>query len=199
MADFNEGDVVRLGCVQEFDGSEDIVNVLHCVLQDATFLAFAAAAQDFQEYCDALYATYAAGLSDLMLPKHISVKNITRSEVWGNIAWDTYAGGEEATFATAPQVALLVWGRTPISRVQIRKYLGVGCHGHITDGVWGGTIRGLAQNYIDYHITPHTMGNGLILKGCAYNALLDRVTYAVTGATSANPVIQRRRRRGRGA
>lgn len=198
MADFNQGDVVRLGCVQEYDGSEDIVNVLHVVLQDATFLDFAAAAQDFAEYCGTLFNTFKTGLSDLMVPKHISIKNITRDTVWGNIAWSLYTGGTDTNDSTAPQVALLVWGRTSISRVQIRKYLGVCCEGNMTDGVWSAGIRSVALNFIDYHITNQTMTNGLVLRGCAYNATLPRITYAVSGTTTSNPVIQRRRRRGRG-
>ena len=199
MADFNEGDVVRLGAVQEFDAAVEVVGVLHVVLQDATFLPFAAAAQDFQEYCDALYALYEASTSDLQLPKHISVKNITQAAVWGNIAWNIYSGGTNVADPTAPQVALLAWGRTSISRVQMRKYLGVGTEVEMTGGTWLAAARTRGQAFIDYHITPQTMGNGLILRGCAYKGDIARVTYAVTGTTSANPVIQRRRRRGRGS
>lgn len=199
MADFNEGDVIRLGCVQEFDGSEDIVNVLHVVPQDATFMTFAEAALEFQEYTDALYDIIAASLSELMLPKHISVKNVTRNEVWGNIAWDTYAGGTNVSDPTAPQVCVLGWARTNISRVQMRKYLGVFCEGDMTLGTWTAPLAAFCQDFMSYHILPQTMTGGLILKGAAVRESDKRVTFGVSGTASRNPVIQRRRRRGRGA
>lgn len=199
MADFDTGDVVRLGLVQKFKVVWDIVNVIHVQITAGGGLAFAAAAQDFQEFADAIAATIASIVTDDQLPDYISVKNITQDTVWGNIAWNLYAGGASATDPLAAQLSLLVFGRTQISRVQLRKYLGVFTEGQLTEGVWSAGTRSLGQAYVDYLVAGHTMGNGSVLRGCAYNPTLDRVTFALTGATSEAPVVQRRRRVGRGS
>lgn len=199
MADFDTGDIVRLGCVMRNRGLVDIVNVLHLEILSGGGLAAPAAYEDFQEYCDNLYATIGANLVNTQLADRISVANVTQSTVWGAISWDVFAGGGDAGDQTADQVALMVFGRTPISRVQIRKYLGVFSESSITDGIWGSAIRSNCQNYIDYLITPDVMTNGLELVGVAWSELYTRATRALTGATSAEPVIQRRRRRGRGS
>lgn len=199
MADFDNGDVVRLGCVQKLDLVNDIANVLTVQITSGGGLAFAAAAQDFSEYCGDLFEGMVTLIVDEQLPSSISVANLTQDAVWGNIAWTTYDGGNSTGGPTAAQVAMLVFGRTNISRVQIRKYLGVFSTGFVVNGEWTAGARSVAQTFIDNHITPQTMTNGLVLRGCAYNAALARVTFANSGATSGIPVIQRRRRIGRGS
>lgn len=199
MTDFLNNDIVRLGCVQELDGLHEIVNVLNVKIVSGGPMFFAAAAEDFGEYCDDAYALISASISDLVDEKHISIKNLTQTTVWGNIAWPTYTGGSQVAEAVAPQVACLGFGRTSISRVQIRKYLGLFTELNMTDGVWDGTVRGACENFMAYHITEQTMTNGLHLLGIAYRVSDGRVTEALSAATSANPVIQRRRRRGRGS
>lgn len=198
MADFNDGDVVRLGCVQEIDLTDDLVNVLHVTINSGGPMAFAAASQDFQEYCDALYNPLVTSVSSRVTSKHISVKNVTQAQVWGNIAWLTYGGGSSGSDAVANQLAVLVWGRTTRPRVQIRKYLGLFTEINITNGLWISALQALCGAFMVYHIAPQTMTNGLVLQGCAYNYALSRVTLANSYAVSANPVVQRRRRKGRG-
>lgn len=199
VADFDTGDVVRLGCVQRYLGRSDIVNVLHLKIVSGGGLAFAAAAQDFQEYCDALFDTIKTLVPTAQIPVHISVQNVTQTTVWGAIAWNVYAGGTSASGVLAAQTSMLVFGRTAISRVQIRKYLGVFTEPNLTSGEWTTTARSVAQAFIDYHVVQKTMTNGLVLQGVAYNPPLARSTVAITGTTSAVPVTQRRRRLDRGA
>lgn len=199
MADFDTGDVVRLGMVQKTTIAGDIVSVANVQITAGGGLAFAAASQDLQEWADTLWATVAADISNTQTADHISIKNMSQDTVWGNIAWNAYSGGTDVADPTAPQVALLVWGRTNRSRVQLRKYLGVFTEPDMTSGEWSAGVRSLAQNFIDYLITGHTMTNGMVLRGCAYRESDARVTFAVTGTTTANPVIQRRRRSGAGS
>lgn len=199
MADFETGDVVRLGMVHKLDLLSDIVNVVHVQITAGGGLDFAAAALDFQQYTAALMNTIVTIVVNNMVAEHVSVKNITRAAVWGNIAWDGYTIGSNVSEATAAQVAVLAWGRTSRSRVQIRKYLGVFGEPQMTDGVWTSATRVLCNNFIDYHIVGQTMDEGLVLRGCAFRPSDSRVTFAITGTTSAMPVIQRRRRVGRGS
>lgn len=199
MADFDTSDVIRLGCVTQLDGLYEVVNVFHVQITGGGNLPFATASADLQEYCDALYAYIEASQSDFQTDKHISIKNMTQAEVWGNIAFSAYAGGTNVNSMTAPQVACLAFGRTVLSRVQIRKYLGVFTVANFPEGVWDGVVRGACDNLMTYHIAIQTMTNGMQLKGCAYRESDARVTFATGAVTSAQPVIQRRRRRGRGS
>lgn len=199
MADFDTGDVVRLGCVLKFDGLYDIVNVYHVKILSGGNLPFATASLDYVEYCDALYAFIAEKQVNNITPGSIGIKNITQNTVWGNVAFDVYAGGSSTADSVALQVALLAWGRTSISRVQIRKYLGVFSETDIADGLWIATLRGVCETMMAYHITAQTMTEGQVLQGCAYSLSLARVTFALSATTSEVPVIQRRRRQGRGS
>lgn len=199
MADFDTGDVVRLGCVQKIDGLFDLVNVLHLQITAGGGLTFAAAALDFQEYCSTLFALLTSLVVDNVTADHVSVKNVSQATVWGNIAWGAYTGGTNVQDPLPSQVALLGYGRTHISRVQIRKYLGLFSDVEVLAGVFVFAARLAANNFMDYHIVGQTMGQGLVLRGCAYRPLPVRITFATSATTSEVPVIQRRRRLGRGS
>lgn len=199
MADFDTNDVVRLGCVMKFDGLYDIVNVLHVQITAGGGLAFAQATLDFQQYTDALYDTIDQLQSQLVTDDRISIANRTQNTVFGAIAWDAYVGGTLAQDPTPLQVALLAFGRTSVSRVQIRKYLGVFCEPNMTVGLWDAAARAAADAFMVYHVAGQTMDEGLVLRGCAYRHVTPRVVFAQSVSTSQVPVIQRRRRVGRGS
>jgi hypothetical protein len=199
MADFETGDVVRLGVVQTFDNEHDIVNVLHLLIIAGGPMTFATASLDFQEYVDDLYTPLASLLSDLQDADHISAANVTQDLVFGNFAFDTYTGGSNIADALPPTDTLLAFGRTSRPRVQIRKYLGVFCEGDQADGLWSSTVRAAGLTYINYHIAQQTMTNGLVLQGVAYNRTAGTSYGARSGSTSQAVCTQRRRRRGRGS
>lgn len=198
MADFQDGDVVRLGASFILDTTDAVVNVFHVLIESGGPLAFAASAQDFQDYVHFLYNPLQGYYVPEFLSDRISVKNETQDTVWGSIAFKTPLAGTNVNELTASQVALLGFARTPISRVQIRKYWGPFTEGDMTDGLWLSGIRADLQDTMDYHIASHVMPNGLELLGVAYSKALDRATAAYSATTTANPVVQRRRRRGTG-
>lgn len=199
MADFETGDVIRLGVAFLMDTSDAIVNVFHVRIESGGPLAFAAAAEDLQEYIHYIYnpmmGSYATGLES----DRISVKNETQETVWGAIAFQDPLSGSGGGNYTPLQVALLGYARTPISRVQIRKYWGPFLETAVTLGLWASGLRATCQTAMDYHIAEHTMGNGLELLGVAYSKSLDRAVEAYSSTTAEVPVVQRRRRKGRGA
>lgn len=199
MPDFDVGDVVRLGCVMKFDGLYDIVNVYHAQIQAGAGWAFAAAAVSFQDYIDGLYAHLTTFYPDDLLPDRIQVKNMTQDTIWGAIAWGAWSGGSSQVDTLPLQVCVLAYGRTSISRVQIRKYFGPFTEDQQEDGFWGASVRVACNNLMDDHIVPQVVTGTMTLQGCAYRALIPRVTFALTAATSMAPVIQRRRRPGRGS
>lgn len=199
MADFENGDVVRLGAGWLNNTTDAIVNVWTVQINSGGPLAFAAASQDFQDYLHTLYAGILPIYPTTMLSDRITVKNETQATVWGAIAWKTPLGGAGVTDPLAQQTALLGWGRTQISRVQIRKYFGPFTEAALSLGLWTAGVRALCQTMMDYHIVANAQPNGLVLQGVAYNPLLSRATTALSATTTDVPVVQRRRRRGRGA
>ena len=199
MADFENGDVVRLGAQFLLNGTDALVNVYTLQINSGGPMAFAAAAQDFADYLNSLYGGFLAYWPTTFQTDRISVKNETQDTVWGAIAWKTVLTGTNINDSLPPQVALLGWGRTPLSRVQIRKYFGVFCENHISNGLWASGLRFVVDTAMQYVIAPQTQPNGLVLQGVAYNKALARATTALTVTTAEVPVIQRRRRVGRGA
>lgn len=199
MADFDNGDVVRLGAQMRLDAITEIVGVWHLRIEAGGPLAFAPAGQDFQEYIEGVYRPLVGYYCTLMLSDYISVKNMTQATVWGSIAWNPSFVGTQIAERTAQQLALLGWGRTAKSRVQIRKYFGPFTDNNIVHGTWDVGTQAACAAVMSYHIATQTMTNGLQLKGVAYNRTTGGHTYALGATASRNPVIQRRRRLGRGA
>lgn len=181
-----------------YDNSDAIVNVWNVQINSGAPMAFAAAAQDFAEYVEALYRPIVASYPTRLVSDRISVKNETQSTVWGAIAWEVLFQGTNVGDPAPTQTCLLGWARTPISRVQIRKYFGPFTEVEMSLGFWNAPVRAECQGTMDYHIVPNAMTNGLILQGVAYSVLLARATLALTATTAETPVVQRRRRRGRG-
>lgn len=198
MADFNDGDVIRLGASFLMDTTDQIVNVFHVKIESGGPMAFAAAAQDFQDYIHYIYNPMMGEYTNQFASDRISVKNETENTVWGSIAFASPLLGTNLGDEAAQQVALLGWGRTPLSRVQIRKYWGPFTETSMTVGLWASALRAVVQTAMDYHIGQNAMPNGLQLKGVAYSKLLDRATYAISATTAGVPVVQRRRRKGTG-
>jgi len=199
MADFNVGDVVRLGVVLKYDLLYDIVNTWHFQITAGPGWTASAAYTSIQAYVDALYTYLTTYMSNRVTADHIQVKNMTQDTIWGAIAFGSWTGGSGAGDPTALQVALLGYGRTQISRVQIRKYLGVFTESDMTLGLWSGSLRGAADNMMSYHVNQQTLTGTMSVKGCAYNPTIPRVTFATSVNTSGAPVVQRRRRVGRGS
>lgn len=199
MADFDTGDIVRLGAQMTLNLTDEVVGVWHVRIEAGGPMAFAAAGQDFQEYIDGIYRPLVAYYTTAITSNYISVKNQTQATVWGSIAWNPSFTGTSVGERVTPQVALLAWGRTAKSRVQIRKYFGPFTDGNIAQGVWDAGTTAACAAVMSWHIGTQTMTNGLQLKGVAYNRTAGTYNYGLGATATNNPVIQRRRRQGRGA
>lgn len=199
VADFDNGDIIRLGAVMRYDGTDDMVNVWHVRIESGGPMAFAAASADFAEYVDDLYRSLVSYYSTVTVGDHISCKNVTQATVWAAFAWSPAFTGTNAIDRLATQMALLAWGRCAKSRVQIRKYFGPFTEQNMTSGLWVAAIQSACVARMFYHIAAQTMTNGLELKGVAYNRTAGTYEYALGATASTNPVVQRRRRVGRGA
>lgn len=199
MADFDTGDIVRLGAAMLSYTSDAVVNVFNVRIEAGGGLGFAAAGQDFQEYVELLFRPLVAYYQTELVGDHISVKNETQDTVWGSIAWNPSFTGTSVVAPVPSQLAILAWGRTAKSRVQLRKYLGPWATGNLAEGLWTAGTQSAAAALMADHISLNVMTNGLELRGVAYNRTAGTYEYALSATASITPVVQRRRRRGRGS
>lgn len=199
MADFDLGDIVRIGAVLRYDGSEDVVNVYHVEITNGGGVTWALMADSIQTYMDGIMTTIDTELSTLILAGELQVTNVTQSAVYGAIAWGDFAQGGGAGEPTAAGVTCFVFARTRTPRVQIRKYYGVFPQGSMVDGSWDAGVTDAAGDSMDYHIVEQNAGNSVYLTGVAYNRTLLTHAYGVTVAVRTEPSYQRRRRRGVGS
>ena len=199
MADFDTNDVFRVGAVLQFKGAHDIVNTWTAQITTAGGVSYSVMYNNAATYMDNLYAAIAAPLSNQVLPNYLTLENLTQGTVGGSFAWGSFAGGANGGDPTPAQVCCLGYGRTLVPRVQIRKYLGVFTELDVTAGLWTTAVTTPCDTMMGLHISSMTLLGGMQVQGCAYNPALARVTFAQSPAASTAPVIQRRRREGRGS
>lgn len=199
MADFNDGDIIRIAGVMVFDSVFEITNVWHVKIQGGGPMTFAQATPELQEYMDLLFDDLDTRLADNQEVDHLAIQNMTTDEVFGSIDWGTFAQGGNAGDHTALGVCVFAWARTRVPRVQIRKYLGVFCEPEMLNGAWTASLLGDVNQMMATHIDVQTMTGGLQLQGVAFNRSTLVGTLAVSHASSNEPAYQRRRKRGRGS
>lgn len=199
MADFEDGDIIRIGAVLTYDGSEDIVNVYHIRQNSGGDIAWSAMDGYLQIYMDALVATIDTEWSTLITAKELQVTNVTQLAVYGAIAWGTFSQGGAAGEPTASGVACFGFIRTRKPRVQIRKYYGVFPQGAMIDGLWDAGVTGAVGDSLDYHRGAQQVGGVPIFQGVAYNRTLLTYELGVTTNVRSEPGYQRRRKRGVGS
>lgn len=199
MADVNSGDILRIGAVWTFEGTYEVANVFHAQNVAGGDRTYAAAALDVQEYIDDLYDNILASMSDEMSSDLITMANVTQGTTHGAIAWPAPLTGGNINERTAPGVCLFAWGRTAIPRVQIRKYFGIFTDAGMDDGVWNAAARAACDALMVEHVQNYIGGNGMTLRGVAFNRVTLLGTFADSVSTSAEPSYQRRRKRGRGS
>jgi hypothetical protein len=183
----------------KFDTQHSIVNVWTVNVDAGGPATFASWQTAIQNYTAALYTYMNSYLVNNLVVDSIGVQNLTQGLVFGSMSWSGWGGGAATGDSLPLGCALLVFGRTLVPRVQIRKYLGVIGEVEATDGVWSGTVRGAAENMMTYHITQQTPDTGKQLTGIAYNPTTLAKTYATSVSSSGEVAYQRRRRRGRGS
>lgn len=199
MADFEDGDIIRLGCSMIYDSTEEVVNVYHLRLNSGGPMTLAQIDSDLQDWMDNVMETLDTELSTLMLADRISVANVTQATVFGSMPWGAFAQGGAAGEQTASGVCCFTFARTRKPRVQIRKYYGVFPAASLVDGEWDAGVTAAAGDALDYHIAEHVMPIGATMQGVAYNRELDTYEFAHTVATRGEPAYQRRRKRGVGS
>lgn len=199
MADVDNGDVLRIAATWEYDGTEEITNVFHCLVNSGGDKAFADVSDDIEEYVDLMYANIIDQIRTNQLVDRISVANVTQHLVFGSLSWGVITAGLAAGGPVPSGAACLAYGRTFTPRVQIKKYYGVFTQTALGDGKWVTDTRADVTADFNNHISPQAMTDGLNLTGVAWNRTLETYTLAVSSVTVEEPVYQRRRRRGRGS
>lgn len=199
MADFDQDDIVRIGAVMTYDGSEDVVNVYHVKNETVPGVAWATMVVAVQAYMDGIMATLDTELSTLMTANVLQVSNVTQNTVFGAIAWGDFAQGGAAGAQCAAGASCFGFIRTRLPRVQIRKYYGVFPQSALIDGEWDAGVTDAVGDALDYHRVQQSVGAAILLVGVAYNRTLLTSTTGVTVNVRSEPGYQRRRKRGVGS
>jgi len=199
MADFENGDIVRIGAVMTFDASEDVVNVYHVRIIEGGPTTWAVMDGVIQSYMDGIMTTLDTELSTLMTAKELQVSNVSQTTVFGAIDWGDFAQGGGAGEQTASGVCCFAFARTRKPRTQIRKYYGVFPQASLVDGKWDAGVLAAVTDSMDYHIVEHVMVGGVELLGVAWDRVHATYEPGITVAVRAEPGYQRRRKRGVGS
>ncbi|MCK4626631.1 MAG: hypothetical protein KAV00_15035 [Phycisphaerae bacterium] len=199
MADFEVGDIIRIGAAMTYDGSEDVVNVYHVELTAGGPLAWGDMTAKIQAYMDLIMATLDTELSTLMTANVLQVSNVTQATVFGAIAWGDFAQGGAAGAQCAAGAACFGFIRTRVPRVQMRKYYGVFPQAALVDGAWDAGVTDAVGDALAVHMADTLAGSGVYFEGVAYNRTLLTTAKGVTVAVKSEPAYQRRRKRGVGS
>lgn len=195
----NQLDVLRMACRYQYTlGADDIVNTFHYEKTDAIPSTDLAAANDLRAIAELMYTHILASIPTSVAFIDIALKNITQATLLGTFGWPTFGVGTGAGPKDASQVAALVFGRTALSRVQIRKYIGAMQEPDIANSQIQATALTRYQNFGTEMALNQVQVAG-VYRPIAYNTALDRRTGILSTAVSINVVTQRRRSRGRGS
>lgn len=199
MADFDSGDVLRLGAGLIYDGLYDVVNVWHVRAGATSGQNWAAVEAMVQDWLDGVYADLKTPLSDEIGTGQVSVANVTQDTTLGTILWSPTWAGANGSEPTAAGVCAFAWGRTHKPRVQLRKYFGVFCEINVVDGSWSTGVQDDVEAALTYAITPRSIDQFTEVQAVVYNRTLGTYELAYSVASAAEPAYQRRRKRGRGS
>lgn len=199
VADIDNGDVLRIAASMVFEGTDEVTNVYHALVQSGGNKAFADVIDDIQEYMDLLVDNIDVFLSLSQVADRISISNVTQNLVFGSINWGVFAQGGAGGDVVPTGCCCLAFGRTLKPRVQIRKYYGIFTEVNLTGGLWVAALRAAILTDFEAHLGTFVGTDGLTLKGVAWNRTLSTYTTSTGAIVVAEPAYQRRRKRGRGS
>lgn len=199
MADFENGDIIRIGASLIYDQTEELVNVYHLRVNDGAPYSFELVDSVLQAYMDAVMDSLDTELSTLVHAGTLAISNVTQLTVFGAIAWGTFSQGGAAGEPTAAGVSCMTFARTRKPRVQLRKYYGVFPQTAMVDGIWDAGVTDACGDAMGYHIAEQTLSSTFKLQGVAYNRTLLTEAEGITVSTRNEPAYQRRRKRGVGS
>ena len=200
MADVD--DVIRVACRQEFQGRDDVVNVMHWAIGTMpTPATDAAIMADLGNIISKIYLEVATWISNEVDIIDLSFYNVTDDQPVGVTSWPgPYSGGASAGEALPAQITAMLLLPTNVKRTIGRIYLPVMTEGAQDAGEW---VAGV-------HTDVDTMGSFLLaptegdLFGGFYRyGVLKRSTGILHFPTSmrlaSQAATQRRRKVGRGS
>lgn len=195
----NDGDVLRIAAGFTYlAGGDEQVNTYFFELLSGGPMLDANALIDAGEMMERLYTHVLATQPITLKYNTLAVKNVTQDLLLGTIPWPTLIQGTGTGVAVSSQVAQLIFGRTSVPRVQMRKYV-VGLQeedvsNSLLTGAQITALTNMALELVAFQFP--TNGNWVPI---AYNAVLDRRTRPVSAGVSLSTRTQRRRTLGRGA
>ncbi len=180
-----------------FAGDQQI-NTYHYELNTGGPMSDALAVVDMGLILEKIYTHVLSSQATTYKYVDFTVTNITQALLLGTFPWPTLTQGVGTGVLASSQVCALIFGRTAVPRVQIRKYFGGMQEEDIQDSTMIAAALTRYQNAGIEIIAQQGVASGT-WDPIAYNTALDRRTKAVSSAVSLSTRTQRRRTRGRGA
>jgi len=174
------------------------INTYHYELNTGGPMTDALAVTDMGLILEKIYTHVLASQAIEYAYVDLTITNITQNLLLGTFPWPTLTVGTGSGALNSSQVAVLLFGRTAVPRVQLRKYFGGGQEEDVTDSLINAVALTRYQNAAIEMIAQQGSATGT-WDPIAYNTVLDRRTKPVSSAVSLSMRTQRRRTRGRGA
>ncbi len=192
------GDVVRITARMLLDGSNDIVNVYHFVV-DANITADDTAFMvDVAQELDDLYILINDRVSDRVSYSSVQGFNVTQNVLLPDTEWDTLVAGSDATEMMPEMVTGCVFHRTVAPRVRATKFLPPVGEQSNDGGALQALYKTLVESFGAALITGLITGN-IDLQYIAFNTVASTFNRVVSSQVPARFRTQRRRRLGVGS
>lgn len=192
------GDIVRLTTLGLVNAADAIQNVWHLRVNNISPISDALLLQACDEWTENVYTNLLDTWSNDTTLAAINVQILRDDQALGEYELTNVLNGTETGESTSPQIAVLGFIRTGVSKLIGKKYFGVFSENGISEGlVTGGVLADVANAMIDA-TTPFIGTGGVSLTGGVWSPTRALFYVATQIAVSGATVVQRRRRVGRG-
>lgn len=195
------GDIIRVACRQETNGSDDVINVFHFAVQlPPTPNTDSALLSDISTHMSQAYSQIETHLSNGLVAVDITVYSVSDDRPIGVSAWGAgYTGGTASGEGLPAADCLLVLFPTSVKRTIGRTYLSPFTEGAQAYGLWNSTVRIAVEDFVAELRATNALPNGGEYIYGVYKRS-DGLLYEPTSSRSVAVIAyQRRRKPGRGS
>lgn len=192
-------DVLEIAIVGEFDGTEEVVNVMQFQVEQTSVTTEANLVISLLELVEALLDVWEEMATAVQIWKRFRWRNLTTSGPSQTVELAADHPGVIAGDSEPPGVAGLLGFYTSESGVVLRKFLGPSAQSLMTsDGEFSGSAIGYGAAILALMVDPIVVYQSTYRYGHTSGITLAWLT-PTSGYMSTEPAYQRRRRRGKGS
>jgi len=195
------GDIIRVTARQEYDGTDDNINVFHFgIAAPPTPNTNASLLSDMADFMAVAYAEMAAVLSNRLGAVDITLYNVTDDVPIGVTNWGVdYSGGTGSSESMPHADCVLVLMPTGQKRTVGRIYISPLLESSQNAGSWNSTALTAVANFVDMLRSPGTAALGTEVQFGVYKRGTGLLYAVDTVRIQSRTAYQRRRKPGRGS